>query len=499
MISTAHRKSGPFLLTIFVVTLGWPFSACPDEFTYQPPGQLVEGSGQGREDFTVYVPGMRFPIEEAPAYANSQVWGHGGMNGPGGGQCHEENYSYPWWDNYCETRSWDVPMCPTGNGHQGQDIRPRTCQDDLYWAVAAEDGAITNIGSYSVYLQGDSGTLHRYLHMSPSSVTVSVGDRVTRGQRLGRVSNAFGGTPTTIHLHYDINQYVAGHGNTYVSPYMSLVRSYEELLGVEPRSCEQLPREGGVIDNESPCFRLHGTMSSWRSVTDAGLDGSLYWTHAWERERDNWAEWRIDLESRGEYRVRVYVVPEYAQSQEARYVVRHGGAETEVRLDQSSGDRWLLLGEFEFTAGGDQFVSVNDDTGELLEWHRRLMADAVELERVTEPVDESVVDESIAEPEPLPETTPEMIEQDTGSIQDTTTDSPGPDEAGEVATESTTEDIAANEAHERSSSTEVNSGCGCHTHPSSLDWLNALMLLTAVLVLRGRRGRSGEKNDQLIG
>ena len=29
---------------------------------------------------------MRFPMEEGPAFANSQVWGHGGGSGPGGGQ-----------------------------------------------------------------------------------------------------------------------------------------------------------------------------------------------------------------------------------------------------------------------------------------------------------------------------------------------------------------------------------------------------------------------------
>ena len=38
-----------------------------DEFEYLPPGNLIPGSGQGRADETVYAPGMRFPIESAPA------------------------------------------------------------------------------------------------------------------------------------------------------------------------------------------------------------------------------------------------------------------------------------------------------------------------------------------------------------------------------------------------------------------------------------------------
>jgi len=53
-------------------------------FSYRPAGELVSGSGTGRKDATVYAPGIRFPIEKAPAYPNSQVWGVGGSAGPAG-------------------------------------------------------------------------------------------------------------------------------------------------------------------------------------------------------------------------------------------------------------------------------------------------------------------------------------------------------------------------------------------------------------------------------
>ena len=174
------------------------------DFSYLPPGDLEPGSGMGLMDDTVFAPGMRFPIESAPAYANSQVWGHGGSQGPGGGQCDIENFSYPWRDNYCETRSWDMPLCPAGTGHQGQDIRGATCDNDTHWVVAVVDGTITSIGNYSVYLTGDDGTRYDYLHMS--NVQVQVGQQVSVGERVGMVSNAFGGTPTTIHLHFNIRQ-----------------------------------------------------------------------------------------------------------------------------------------------------------------------------------------------------------------------------------------------------------------------------------------------------
>jgi hypothetical protein len=215
-----------------LLALAW--SGAAFAFSYDAAGDLVPGSGTGQSNSPVHVVDMRFPMETAPAYANSQVYAPGGSQGGGGSQCDASNYSYPWHDNYCESRSWPMPLCPSGTGHQGQDIRPASCQDNTHWVVATESGTITNIGTYSVYLQGVSGVRHRFLHMQMSALQVSEGQYVTRGQRLGRVSNDFGGTPTTIHLHYDMYKNVSGVGSVYVSPYNSLVTSYQGLLGLTP-------------------------------------------------------------------------------------------------------------------------------------------------------------------------------------------------------------------------------------------------------------------------
>ena len=196
-----------------------------ENFSYNPPGHLIPGSGTGRDDDTVYAPGIRFPIENKPAYANSQVWNPGGKHGPpNGSQCDPKNYSYPWWDNFCETRSWTTTMCPTGNGHQGQDVRPSTCEKDKHITVSVSEGTVTGIGTYTVFITAADGTEFRYLHMS--SVTVKVGDELKRGDRIGRVSNLYKST-TTIHLHFEILQHLDELGFVQVPPYMSLVRAYE--------------------------------------------------------------------------------------------------------------------------------------------------------------------------------------------------------------------------------------------------------------------------------
>jgi murein DD-endopeptidase MepM/ murein hydrolase activator NlpD len=174
-----------------------------------------------------------FPLEQGPTYLNSQVYRPGGMHGGSGGQCDKVNYSYPWRDNFCEDRSWSVPFCPAGKGHQGQDIRPSSCKKDTYWAVAVEDGVIANVGTYSVTLQAANGVLYRYLHINMDELAVHDLDRVNKGTRIGKVSNYFGNTTTTIHLHFDVKGAIrVGDSRvaSYLPPYTSLVASYRRLM-----------------------------------------------------------------------------------------------------------------------------------------------------------------------------------------------------------------------------------------------------------------------------
>jgi murein DD-endopeptidase MepM/ murein hydrolase activator NlpD len=257
---SARRVLAPLAAAALLVL---PHAAHADTFTYDPPGKLVPGSGKGRADDKVYAPGIRFPIETGPAFANSQVWGRGGANGGGGSQCDAENFSYPWHDNYCETRDWDMPLCPAGQGHQGQDIRAADCKKGVHWTVAVVDGTITSIGSYSVYLTAADGTRFDYLHQE--GVVVKVGEKVKRGQHIGKVSNQFDGTPTTVHLHFNIKQNVAGVGSVYVPTYLSLVQSYEELLGIRSSdagapdgSVDRAPAPPAPAAQETPVAEAHG-------------------------------------------------------------------------------------------------------------------------------------------------------------------------------------------------------------------------------------------------
>ena len=180
-------------------------------FLYKPAGTLVSGSGTGRVDSKIYAPGMRFPIEKAPAYANSQVWGTRWQQRARRGSVRRRELQLPLVGQLLRDAELDHAALPLRQGPpRARKFRAASCTKNVHSTSATTDGKISSIGTYSVYLTGNDGTVYRYLHMG--SVAVSTGATVKPGQLLGKVSNEFGGTPTTVHLHFDLEQNVSGLG-----------------------------------------------------------------------------------------------------------------------------------------------------------------------------------------------------------------------------------------------------------------------------------------------
>jgi hypothetical protein len=220
-------------------------------FGYYAPGQIQSGTGfrgkGGRQDYTVYSQ-IRFPLAEAPAYAGSERYHRGPKTriaDPADIQPAQISQN-PWRDNFCERRGFSVSQCPSGIGHQGQDVRPLICRpapnsdrcDPPGDVVAARGGVILRAPKQeAAYLFVNSANEHirfRYLHMSPRKMDADnllSGRRVFEGEVIGEVGNySMRENGTSYHLHFDI-QVPTRHGWVLVNPYMTLVAAYERLIG----------------------------------------------------------------------------------------------------------------------------------------------------------------------------------------------------------------------------------------------------------------------------
>ncbi len=220
-------------------------------FAYHPPGKLhPQDQRKGRtDDRYVYTPGIIFPLalpKGMHPHMNSQIYGRGGggwggKGAAGGSECDPKNYNpFTQYDNYCEVRGWKLPLCPSGTGHQGLDIRPPTCSDSKWEAVAVADGKITRVtGNTTVVLKATKdGTSYYYLHMNPRTIRVKRGQKVRQGDVLGKISKYMGGRrQTTTHLHFMAKQNIS-HGSriisTYVPIYTSLIAALRKAKGLGP-------------------------------------------------------------------------------------------------------------------------------------------------------------------------------------------------------------------------------------------------------------------------
>ena len=234
-----------------------PVAASAD-FTYRRSGDIIARTGarrqSGRADHTVYSQ-IRFPLVRVPVAIRSQSFSRRDKTRLVDG-------AYPWRDNFCEDRSFNVGQCASGFGHQGQDIRPRpcaseeskeVCDDKRQTIVAVRDAVVIRAPKQqAATLQVNTRTEHirfRYMHMNPSAMDADGllnGRRVIEGDRIGVVSNYLDRPAgTSRHLHFDV-QVFTRDGWLWVNPYITLISAYERLIGARGRELGNDPVAAAV-------------------------------------------------------------------------------------------------------------------------------------------------------------------------------------------------------------------------------------------------------------
>ena len=238
-------------------------TAVSRDFTYYPGGDIIARSSVrrrgGRPDFAAYSQ-IRFPLDNAPALISSQQFGK---------RKSERSGVYPWRDNFCEARSFQVGQCTAGFGHQGQDIRPAPCPPNSnsesschprkQAVVAVRDGIlIRSLKQQAATLQINTSKEHirfRYMHMNPSAMDadgILNGRRVAEGEKIGVVSNYLDfPNGTSYHLHFDV-QVFTRDGWIWVNPYTTLIASYERLIRSRGREIGTDPPVAAAVAHALP-------------------------------------------------------------------------------------------------------------------------------------------------------------------------------------------------------------------------------------------------------
>lgn len=120
-----------------------------------------------------------------------------------------------------------------------------------------------------------------------------------------------------------------------------------------------------VVEDGGAGFVQGGSSSGWRTASE-GSGNRLTWTRNNQVRQDNynWARWFPTLQAR-RYEVFVYIPERYSTTSSANYWVVHSGNYTKVVVNQSAnGGKWVSLGTYSFRANGQEYVSLNDITGE---------------------------------------------------------------------------------------------------------------------------------------
>jgi hypothetical protein len=216
--------------------------------------------------------------------------------------------------------------------------------------------------------------------------------RVSRSPRFGEYT---GSNPHVDHLHVEIN-IAAGRMET---PWFQAPPPPPEPPFA---GCPPLPAAGGIVEEDGPCFALHGPAQYWRAETAAGHGGSLLWTNAFQSgSPSNHAEWRLSVSQSGPHRVEIYLDPAHAQFASTRYALATGSGTVPLVVNQGAASGWRDLGTFELVGGADVRLAVYDNVSTPVGTERRIAVDAVRVTAV--PADQSGAQDEPAPVQPSPE------------------------------------------------------------------------------------------------
>ncbi len=203
-------------------------------------------------------------------------------------------------------------------------------------------------------------------------------------------------------------------------------------FGQEPFECAEIPISGGVVDELGDCFFGGGDPMYWRSES-VGANEHLYWTHTTASQSvANYARWDLNFAEGGLYRLEAYIDPQFAArsgvelSGLADYMVRADGTVSSHRLSQADNTGWAFIADLDFIQGADQWVRIDDNTGEENARQIKLIADALRFTRIDVASESMPVEQQSHSMPGMPTAEPEAEMPAPGSAENPASTPPAP-------------------------------------------------------------------------
>lgn len=196
---------------------------------------------------------------------------------------------------------------------------------------------------------------------TPTPPSTGVYYLVQRGDTLSAIARRFGTTVQAIMSANGLTSTLIYVGQTLLIP-----------VGAPPPGAHEV-----IVDDGSIGFVQGGAPRSWRTAA-AGYGNHMTWTlNNWtEQPNYNWARWYPQL-SAGRYEVFVHIPNLNANTTRATYWISHADGYTSRVVNQAAySNQWVSLGTYRFRGSAQDYVSLNDITGEPY-LSRRIGFDAV--------------------------------------------------------------------------------------------------------------------------
>jgi hypothetical protein len=131
-----------------------------------------------------------------------------------------------------------------------------------------------------------------------------------------------------------------------------------------PSATPVIPSGDIIVDDLTSGFQKAGPSNTWweRAI---GYDSHMWWTYNSTTQAYNSARWFPNLPQAGNYEVFAFIPKSRADTRSARYRIHHNAQDNVFVLDQSVYfDKWVSIGTYHFADNGDEYVYLDDVTGE---------------------------------------------------------------------------------------------------------------------------------------